>query len=76
MICSDQLRAGRALADLSQAEVAARAGLSLPTIKRAEANGAIAVSDSARAAIAKVLEAAGVIFIEQNGEGPGVRLRK
>lgn len=76
MICSDQLRAGRALADLSQAEVAERAGLSLPTIKRAEANGNIAVSENARSAIAKVLEAAGVIFIEENGEGPGVRLRK
>lgn len=27
-------------------------------------------------AIRQALEAAGVIFIDQNGEGPGVRLRK
>ncbi|WP_298356940.1 hypothetical protein [Rhodoblastus sp.] len=26
--------------------------------------------------IRRVLEGAGVIFIEENGEGPGVRLRK
>ena len=26
--------------------------------------------------IAKALEAAGVIFVAENGEGPGVRLRK
>jgi hypothetical protein len=28
------------------------------------------------AAIRAALEAAGVIFIDENGEGPGVRLRK
>jgi hypothetical protein len=28
------------------------------------------------AALQAALEAAGVIFIEENGEGPGVRLRK
>jgi len=28
------------------------------------------------AAIRAALESAGVIFVEENGEGPGVRLRK
>jgi transcriptional regulator with XRE-family HTH domain len=28
------------------------------------------------AAMRRALEAAGVIFVEENGEGPGVRLRK
>jgi len=28
------------------------------------------------AAVRAALEAAGVIFVEENGEGPGVRLRK
>jgi len=28
------------------------------------------------AAIRTALESAGVIFVEENGEGPGVRLRK
>jgi hypothetical protein len=29
-----------------------------------------------RGAIRAALESAGVIFVEENGEGPGVRLRK
>jgi hypothetical protein len=29
-----------------------------------------------RPAIRAALESAGVIFVEENGEGPGVRLRK
>jgi len=28
------------------------------------------------AAVRRALEAAGVIFVEENGDGPGVRLRK
>jgi len=28
------------------------------------------------AAVCRALEAAGVIFVEENGEGPGVRLKK
>jgi hypothetical protein len=59
---------------LSQAEVAARASLSVPTIKRAEAEFGIKVSDEVRATIRSVLEAAGVEFT--NGEMPGVRLRR
>ena len=51
--------------------------VSLPTIKRLEAKpgnlgGRSETGDKIRAA----LEAAGVIFVEENGEGPGVRLRK
>ena len=34
------------------------------------------VSSEAVAAIQRALESAGVIFVEENGEGPGVRLRK
>jgi transcriptional regulator with XRE-family HTH domain len=71
-----QIRAGRALIGWSQAEVAAAAGLSIPTVKRAEAGGSIAVSADAMDAIASVLKEAGVQFIAENGGGPGVRLRK
>lgn len=76
MIFSYQLRAGRALIGKTQAEIAELAGLSVPTVKRAEGAGILAASDAAVAAIASALEAEGVIFIEENGEGPGVRLRK
>jgi transcriptional regulator with XRE-family HTH domain len=71
-----QLRAARALTGLSQAEVAEAAGVSIPTLKRAEAGGPIKVADETIAAIAKVLEKAGVEFIAENGGGAGVRLAK
>jgi transcriptional regulator with XRE-family HTH domain len=72
-----QLRAGRALLGLSQPELAGRACLSLPTIKRAEADGELAASAAAVAAIRVALEDQGVIFLEAGGgEGPGVRLRR
>jgi DNA-binding XRE family transcriptional regulator len=71
-----QLRAARALTGLSQAEVAEAAGVSVPTLKRAEAEGPIKVADETIAAIAKALEKAGVEFIPENGGGAGVRLAK
>jgi DNA-binding XRE family transcriptional regulator len=72
-----QLRAGRALLDLSQAEVAGRACLSLKTIKLAEAEGEAHASEAALAAIRVALEDQGVIFLDTDGgEGPGVRLRR
>jgi hypothetical protein len=72
-----QLRAGRALLGLSQAEVAGRACLSLHTIKLAEAEGEAHASEAALAAIRVALEDQGVIFLDADGgEGPGVRLRR
>ena len=71
-----QLKAARALTGLSQAEVAEAAGISIPTLKRAEAGGPIKVAEETIAAIAKALERAGVEFIAENGGGAGVRLAK
>ena len=71
-----QLRAARALTGLSQAEVAEAAGISIPTLKRAEAGGPIKVADDTIATIAKALEKAGVEFIAENGGGAGVRMKK
>lgn len=71
-----QLRAARALTGLSQAEVAEAAGVSIPTLKRAEAGGAIKVAEDTIGAIAKALEKAGVDFIAENGGGAGVRMKK
>ena len=75
MISAAQLRAGRHLLGMSQAEIAQATGLSLPTVKRAESDRDVSVSAEAVAAIRAALEAAGVLFIDQNGHGPGVRLR-
>jgi hypothetical protein len=76
LISSSQIRAARHLANLSQSAIAEATGLSLPTIRRAESEREVSVSEDAIAAIRAALESAGVIFVEENGEGPGVRLRK
>lgn len=72
----NQLRAGRSLLGWSQEDVAKAAGVSIPTVKRAEGRGSVSASANAVAAIRAALEAAGVLFLEENGGGPGVRLRK
>jgi transcriptional regulator with XRE-family HTH domain len=74
LITSSQIRAGRHLANLSQTDIAAATGLSLPTIRRAESEREVSVSNDAIAAIQRAIEAAGVEFT--NGDQPGVRLRK
>lgn len=76
MISSAQMRAARSLLGMSQAEVAKAAGVSIPTLKRAEGSGAIRASEAAMASIQAALEAAGVEFIAENGGGAGVRLRE
>lgn len=76
MISTEQLRAARGLLGWSQSELAAHAGLSLPTVKRLEGGFGPHVSDDARAKMKKALELAGIEFIDENGGGPGVRLRK
>ena len=76
MITIQQIRAARGLLGWSQTELANRAGLSLPTVKRVETGTGPRVSDEARTRIQKALEAGGAQFISENGGGPGVRLRK
>jgi transcriptional regulator with XRE-family HTH domain len=72
----EQLRAARALLGWSQTQLAQRAGLSLPTVKRVETESGPRVSDAARYALQRTLESGGIEFIDENGGGPGVRLRK
>jgi len=76
VITVEQIRAARGLLGWSQSELAKRAGLSLPTVKRVEAGTGPRVSDEARARIQKALETGGVQFISENGGGPGVRRRQ
>jgi transcriptional regulator with XRE-family HTH domain len=60
---------------MSQAEIAAATGKTDKTIRRAETDVSL-VADDTVAAIRAALESAGVEFIEPNGGGAGVRLRK
>jgi len=71
-----QIRAARGLLGWSQSDLASRAGLSLPTVKRVEAGTGPRVSDAARNKLRRTFESGGVEFIDENGGGPGVRLRK
>lgn len=76
-ITSEQVRAARALIRWEQKDLAAASGVSLPSIKRLELQpGALTSQTRTIDALRRALEAAGVIFVEENGEGPGVRLRK
>ena len=70
-----QCRGARGLLDLTQPELAAAAGLGLSTIVDFE-RARRPVSKEAIAMIRAALERGGVEFIDENGGGAGVRLRK
>src|SRR5688572_31467021 len=76
VVTVEQLRAARGLLGWSQSELASRAGLSLPTVKRVEGESGLRVSDEARLKLKRALEVGGIEFIEENGGGLGVRFRK
>jgi transcriptional regulator with XRE-family HTH domain len=76
VITIEQLRAARGLLGWSQSELAARAGLSLPTVKRLEGGFGPRVSDEAREKLQRAIETAGIEFIDENGGGLGIRFRK
>jgi transcriptional regulator with XRE-family HTH domain len=64
MITGAQIRAARALLRLDQSELAASAGISLPTIKRAEkADGAPPVRAETMDALRNALQRKGIDFI-------------
>jgi transcriptional regulator with XRE-family HTH domain len=72
-----QIKAARALLAWSQSELARRSGVSEPTIARLEsADGELGGRGDTVRKIRTALESAGVEFIDENGGGPGVRLRK
>ena len=74
-ITSAQSRAARALLDLTQPQLARIAKLGLSTVVDFERQRR-EVSAEAIDAIRRALEQNGIDFIEENGGGPGVRLRK
>ena len=76
MISAKQIKAARVFLDMEQKDLAAASGLSLPTIQRMETLGVERSQAGNAEKVRRALEDAGVIFIAENGEGPGVRLRK
>jgi transcriptional regulator with XRE-family HTH domain len=75
VITPSQCRAARGLLEWSQQELANRAEVGVVTVHQLEAS----ISQPRRAtlqAIRRAFEMAGVQFIDENGGGPGVRLRK
>jgi transcriptional regulator with XRE-family HTH domain len=72
-----QIAAARTLIGMRQEELAEAAGISAPTLRRMElTEGVPSGIKNNLLAIQAALEQAGVIFVAENGEGPGVRLRK
>lgn len=70
----EQCKMARAGLGISVRELAELAQVSTNTISRLEAGEEL--KPRTVGAIQRALEVAGVIFVDENGEGPGVRLRK
>jgi transcriptional regulator with XRE-family HTH domain len=75
VITPEQCRAARGLLAWNQHELAQRARVGVVTVHQLEAD----ISQPRQATlevIRRAFEVAGVEFIDENGGGPGVRLRK
>jgi transcriptional regulator with XRE-family HTH domain len=76
-LTSAQIRAARALLRWSAEDLARQTLLSVATIRRAElTEGSTSMTATNDLAVRRALEAAGVEFIDEDGGGPGVRLRQ
>lgn len=75
MMTPAQCRAARALLDWSQQQLADAARVGVVTVRQLEA-GASQPRNATLDVMKRALEEAGVIFVAENGEGPGVRLKK
>ena len=77
MVTIRQIKAARALLGWSQGDLAQHSTISEPTIARLESiGGEISGRPKTIQKIKDALEKAGVEFIDENGGGLGVRLRK
>jgi transcriptional regulator with XRE-family HTH domain len=75
MLTSAQCRAARGLLDWSQQDLADEAGIGIVTVRQLEA-GASQPRRATLEVVKRAFESADVEFIDENGGGPGVRLRK
>jgi transcriptional regulator with XRE-family HTH domain len=77
VIMGSQIRAARAILRLTLQDLADASGVSVATIIRAEkSDGPSSMTRANLTALRQALEKAGAMFIEQDGGGPGVRLRE
>ena len=76
-LTSDQIRAARALIRWRAEDLARESSVGVATIRRAElTEHETSMTAANDLAVRRALEAAGVEFIDENGGGPGVRLRR
>jgi transcriptional regulator with XRE-family HTH domain len=76
-LTSAQIRAARALIRWTAEDLARETALSVTTVRRAELTESVtSLTHANDRAIRRALETAGIEFIDENGGGPGVRLRK
>jgi hypothetical protein len=76
-LSSAQIRAARALLRWSAEDLARESLLSVATIRRAElSEKETSMTAANNLAVRRALECAGVEFIDEDGGGAGVRLRK
>jgi transcriptional regulator with XRE-family HTH domain len=75
MITPSQCRAARGLLDWTQQELADKARVGIVTVRQLEA-GTNQPRRATLEVIRRCFEAAGIEFIDEDGGGPGVRLRK
>ena len=74
---SHKIRSARALLRWGAEDLARASAVGVATIRRAELmDGATAMTAANDLAIRRALEEAGVEFIDENGGGAGVRLKK
>lgn len=72
----EQLKAARAMLHMSQQRLCEKSGVGIATIKRIETGrGEISAYQRTIDTLRSTLESAGVVFIDANGGGPGVRLK-
>jgi len=77
LLTSEQIRAARALLGWRAEDLAIASSVGVATIRRAElAAQKTSMTAANNLALRRALESAGVDFIDENGGGPGVRLRK
>lgn len=74
MMTSAQSRAARGLLGWTQADLAGAAKVGVVTVRQFEGGNAEPRS-ATLTVMRQALEAAGVVFIDRNGAGPGVRLK-
>jgi len=76
-LTSGQIRAARALLRWRAEDLARASAVGVATIRRAElAERETSMTAPNDSAVRRAFETAGIEFIDENGGGPGVRLRK